>query len=50
MSNWESSRQFLQKESGDGVSLYSHLADTLLKVGAVLSEYEIYVYTIFSCR
>eukprot|EP00903_Cladosiphon_okamuranus_P010188 g9647.t1 len=32
MTSYEGSRQFLQKESSDGVSLYSHLANVLLKV------------------
>jgi len=34
MSSYEGSRQFLQKESSDGVSLYSHLANVLLKVNS----------------
>ncbi|CAN0129118.1 unnamed protein product [Pylaiella littoralis] len=32
MTTYEGSRQFLQKESSDGVSLYNHLANVLLKV------------------
>lgn len=36
MSTYEASRQFLQKESSDGVSLYNHLANVLLKVCQVL--------------
>lgn len=32
MTSYEGSRQFLQKESSDGVSLYGHLANVLLKV------------------
>ncbi|CBJ30984.1 putative: flagellar radial spoke protein 4 [Ectocarpus siliculosus] len=32
MSTYEGSRQFLQQESSDGVSLYTHLANVLLKV------------------
>ncbi|CAN0511597.1 unnamed protein product, partial [Scytosiphon promiscuus] len=32
MSSYEGSRQFLQKQSSDGVSLYDHLANVLLKV------------------
>lgn len=37
MSTYEGSRQFLQKESGDGVSLYDHLANVLLKVRQIRS-------------
>ncbi|CAM9551513.1 unnamed protein product [Laminaria digitata] len=32
MTSYEGSRQFLQKQSSDGVSLYDHLANVLLKV------------------
>lgn len=32
MATYEGARQFLLKESGDGVSLYHHLANVLLQV------------------
>lgn len=32
MSYWEGSKQFLQKESSDGVPLYDHLSNVLLRV------------------
>lgn len=38
MTTYEGSRQFLQKESSDGVSLYNHLANVLLKVCLVPSN------------
>ena len=34
MTSYEGLRQFLQKQSSDGVSLYHHLANVLLKVSA----------------
>lgn len=32
MPYWERSKQFLQKESSDGVPLYDHLSNVLLRV------------------
>lgn len=40
MSTYEESRQFLQKASSDGVSLYDHLAKVLLKVGKCVGRTE----------